>query len=356
MLKFIKGGTFMNETMIMIVIVLILILIGAMFLQIYKTSQRLKQQQNVLIQKEDTISQITTLLNVQSETIKLLNYQNEKSLGNDEKFDERLQYMNHHITSLLKEAALSAKKVNDISNSIQDINNIMINKKSRGNWGEYQLNNLLSIYAGDNQNIFETQYSLKNGSIGDVALHIPNSDKVMIIDSKFPLENYQKLEDDLSELERNKYESLFKQNIKKHINDISKKYINSQTVENAIMFIPSEAVYMYLCANLSELIEYGHRKHVLITAPTTLIGVVFTLINITKDFNRSKHIKSLEKDIVNMYDDVNRLYARLENAETSLTRLQKTLKDVRVSAEKIGNKINRIHDGYQDEDEPQTGY
>ena len=105
-------------------------------------------------------------------------------------------------------------------------------------------------------------------------MHLPGEEKVMIIDSKFPLENYQNLlKDSLGDLEVQKYESLFKQNIKKHINDIAKKYITSETVENAVMFIPSEAIYMYVCANCSDMIEFAHKKHILITCPTTLIGV-----------------------------------------------------------------------------------
>ena len=152
-------------------------------------------------------------------------------------------------------------------------------------------------------------------------------------------------------MERLRYESLFKQNIKKHINDISKKYLTSQTAENAVMFIPSEAIYTYICSHYSELIEYAHSKHVLITSPTTLIGVVFTLINLTKDFNRNKHIKSIEKDIVSMYDDVMRLTERLDNVDISITRLQKAFKDVHISADKIGKRIIKIHDGYDYSDE-----
>lgn len=340
----------MNELLILIGIIIILILVIIMFYQLTKTNKKMQQQQLMLMQKDDTISQITTILNSQNETIKLLNQQNQKSLGNDERFGERLKNMNDSVQSLLKESSLSFQKVADIANRINDINDIMINKKSRGNWGEYQLNNLLSVYAGDNQEIFETQYKLKNGYIGDVALHLPGTDKIMIIDSKFPLENYQKfIDEDTLEGERLKYEAAFRQDIKKHINDTSKKYISSQTVENAVMFIPGEAIYMYICGNCANLIQYAHSKHVLITCPTTLIGVVFTLINITKDFNRSKHIKTLEKDIVAMYEDVTRLTERLDSVDQAIIRAQKLFKDVRISAEKIGKRIIKIHDGYEPE-------
>lgn len=141
-----------------------------------------------------------------------------------------------------------------------------------------------------------------------------------------------------------KFESAFKQDIKKHINDISKKYITSETIENAVMFIPSEAIYMEVCAKYSELIEYAHHKHVLLTCPTTLIGVVFTLINITKDFNRNKHIKSLEKEIVAMYNDSQRMMTRLEGLNNTIEKLDKCYKEVFTSCNKIDSKIKKIHD------------
>lgn len=326
-----------------------IVLIGLVLIILYKqvqTEKSIKSDNHV-----DSVTQIQSLLNSQQQSISTLNQQSLDSMKNEEMIAERLRNMNENVLSLLKESTTSSQKVNGIADRVNALNDIMVNKKSRGNWGEYQLNNLLSVYAGDNQEIYEVQYTLKNGYIGDVALHLPGTDKVMIIDSKFPLENYQNLlNKDLSDVEMSKYESLFKQNIKKHINDIAKKYINSQTVENAVMFIPSEAIYMYVCGNHSELIEEAHKKHILITSPTTLIGVVFTLVNLTKDFKRSRNIKALEKDIVGMYHDVERLYTRLDKVENSITNLQKNFKDVRTSSEKIGGRIVKIHDGYNPED------
>ena len=97
-------------------------------------------------------------------------------------------------------------------------------------------------------------------------------------------------------------------------------------------------------------VPLAHKKHVLITSPTTLLGVVFTLINITKDIKRTKNIKALEKDIISMYDDALRLQQRIEVLENAIERLQKPLKEVSTSSQKIVNRISKIHDGYSDED------
>lgn len=307
------------------------------------------------IRKNKSQSQIELMneLNQIQDEIHTLNhksdYSSENQLKSSTTIEEKLSNLTHHLNDMMKTSHDSHTQVKNVFEKVNSMNDIMVNKKTRGNWGEYQLNNLLSIYAGHSQEIYETQYSLKNGYIGDVALHLPDNDKVLIIDSKFPQENYQNLlREDIGDIEREKYKSLFKQNIKKHINDIYKKYITPETMESAVMFIPSEAIYFYVCSECSELIDYAHTKHILITSPTTLLGVVFTLVNITKDMKRNKNIKALEKDIVGMYEDVVRLSNRLDVTNKTINKLQNSFKDVNVSSEKIINRVVKIHDGYSE--------
>lgn len=264
--------------------------------------------------------------------------------------EDTMYYIQNDLRTIMSESSQSKIQLHHIYDKVQSVNNIMINKKLRGNYGEYQLNHILSVYAGETKEVYEMQYKLSNNMIADAALRLPDESRVLIIDSKFPLENYQSLtRDDLNEIELLKYQSLFKQNIKKHIDDISKKYITHETLESAVMFIPSEAIYFYICSELSDIIEYAYKKHILITSPTTLLGVVFTLVNITKDMKRTKNMKQLEKNIIAMYDDTIRLKQRLTKLENTISTLTNHAKDVTISAEKICNKIERIHDGYIEE-------
>ena len=134
----------------------------------------------------------------------------------------------------------------------------MTNTKRRGNWGEYQLDYLLGTYLGENDSIYSTQYTLPNGKIADVALHLPGTKQVLCIDSKFPMENFMRMDDDPES--RDYYLRLFMQNIKKHIDDISNKYINAYTAPQALMFIPSEAIYQFVCGNCDSLFSYALQK------------------------------------------------------------------------------------------------
>lgn len=322
----------MNESLLAILLIFILFLLVFII---------------ILLMKNNHSSLKEDIQDLSSHLIKI----NTKEQESSAKLEERTRSIVQALNILNASTSSTKQQIQNVFEKVDDMNNIMVNKKTRGNWGEYQLNNLLSIYAGEAKEIYETQYVLKNNYIADVALHLPQSDKVLVIDSKFPAENYAKLCEDLNERDIRLYHSKFKQDIKKHILDIHHKYINEETDSHAVMFIPSEAIYFYLCSECSDMIEYAHHKHVLMTSPTTLLGVVFTFINLTKDFNRSKNIKSLEKDIVNMYEDALRLQQRIEVLESSIERIQKPLKEVSTSTNKIVNRIMKIHDGYSEDDE-----
>lgn len=340
--------------------VVFLSLVAVIMLLIVKSNKKEPQDNSEILTSiaslqsslQSSQQQASALQNQHDETLLMKQQENLTSIQalSDNLF-QTYQNMLEGFRTLNEKNATSSQIISDMSSHINNMSNIMVNKKSRGNWGEYQLNTLLSIYAGESQEIFEVQYPLKNGFIGDVALHLPDNEKVMMIDSKFPMENYQILTDpNLSDSDLAKYSSLFKQNIKKHINDISKKYITKETVDLAVMFVPSEAIYMYICAENAELIDYAHEKHVLITSPTTLLGVVFTLVNATKDFNRTKHVKDIEKNIVSMADDARRLVERLDKVQSAADTMAKSLKDARTSSEKLNNRIQKISDGYVEED------
>lgn len=255
------------------------------------------------------------------------------------------------IISLLSETNRSLGqsdiKINQMIDGMHDINVIMTNTKKRGTFGEYQLYHILSLYCGDNQHIYEEQYHLNNGKIGDAALHLPGNTKVLIIDSKFPMENYLKIVDNPKDVS---YQNEFKKNVKKHIDDISKKYITEETLEEAVMFIPSEAIYLYLCDECADLYDYAHNKKVLMTSPSTLMGVVFTLINITKDFNRSENIKEIEKRIIKLKDDTDRLDDRYGKVMKNLSTLEKSLRELEISKDKISKTINQAYDGAIEEE------
>ena len=243
--------------------------------------------------------------------------------------------------------SVSDVKLNSLTNQIADMNAIMTNTKKRGNFGEYQLEHLLSLYCGDTKSIYEMQYHLANGKIPDAIMHLPDTNRVLCIDSKFPTVHYLQIVEDPEDVTAVRE---FRKDVKKHIKDIASKYINEETLEEAIMFVPSEAIYLYLCQEEGELIELAHRNHVMMTSPSTLMGVVFTLINITKDFNRSQNLEAMEKTIIAMKDDCDRMVNRMNQTMQSFDTLNRRLKDLSISMYKISNTVERLYDGKDDID------
>lgn len=245
-----------------------------------------------------------------------------------------------------KEENETIRSIENMEQDLKKMNLIFNNTKQRGNWGEYQLEYLLNMYASENKEVFQMQYPLENKKIADAILYTYNH-QILCIDSKFPMENYLKMIEDKENQEY--YFRLFKNNMKKHIQDISQKYITPQTMNQAILFIPSEAIYQFVCAKCSDLFQEALSSHVLLASPTTLVGIVYTILSQTKDFYRQEHVEEIEKDLKVLLEDVNRLLQRSEKAQNNLNLLQDQFEMVHTSCKKIGKRIQKITEGEQDD-------
>ena len=110
---------------------------------------------------------------------------------------KNFEYLLKQVQDVQKNQATSKVSLNQMEEYLYRMNMVMTNTKLRGNWGEYQLDMLLSVYCGQNPSIYSMQYALPNGKIADCAFHLPDTNKVLCIDSKFPMENYMNLQEDM---------------------------------------------------------------------------------------------------------------------------------------------------------------
>lgn len=182
---------------------------------------------------------------------------------NTRNINERLDRAAKVIGDLMKEAG----QFSEVSRSMKDLHEYLKSPKLRGTLGEEVLKDLL-LQTFPKHAIF-FQYQFKSGDKVDAALKTDAG--ILSIDSKFPMENFQRMlkEEKLEERERAKRE--FERDIKHHIDTISKKYILPEegTVDFAIMYIPSESVY-YEIVNMPELTKYARNQRVYPVSPTTL--------------------------------------------------------------------------------------
>ena len=239
------------------------------------------------------------------------------------------------------------KKISDISNSqksletvtqeIVKFQSILNDKKSRGRFGEIRLEQVLENIYGDSK-IFERQYKMSNGRIADTIIKL--SDKIVAIDSKFPLETYIRYEEDSSLNNRND----FVKSIKKHIDDISNKYIiEGETLNQAIMFLPSESIYLEIYKNFEDIIYYGYKNNVWIASQTNLLIYISTLIYANLEFEKTKESENILNKLISFSEEFLRYKQRWSNLEKDFEKIQKDFRDLSITANKISNKFDDIN-------------
>ena len=165
------------------------------------------------------------------------------------------------------------------------------------------------------------------------------------IDSKFPLENYRKMVDKSITLEeRKEAEKLFKLDMKKHIDAISSKYIiNGVTSDQAIMFLPAEAIFAEVSAYHSDIVEYAYKKRVWITSPTTLISTLTTLQIMIKNIERDKYTSVIHQELLLLDEEFKRYKERWDKLSRSIETVSKDVKDIHTTTDKITKRFNSIN-------------
>ncbi len=219
------------------------------------------------------------------------------------------------VTERLTKLDETNRQVVDFTDQLQSLQDILKNPKQRGILGEYYLETLLKNVLPPGS--FQMQYPFKDGTIVDAAVFV--KEKVIPIDSKFSLENYNRLADERVPAERERLEKLFKADLKMRIDETS-KYIkpNEGTMDFAFMFIPHEAIYYDLLVaqvgavkvNTRDLIEYAFKeKHVIIVSPTSFLAYLQTVLQGLRALQieeSAKEIRSRVEDLrkhLLSYDD-----------------------------------------------------
>jgi DNA recombination protein RmuC len=266
----------------------------------------------------------------------------------DERLSEGFEKTNKTFSDVIERLTKideAQKKIDSLSTNIISLQDILTDKKSRGTFGEVQLNGLLkSIFGEKNEKIYQLQKLLPNGTMADAVLHIPDPVGMIAIDSKFPLENYQRMTDrKLSEPERLKSEKEFKINVRKHIFDINSKYIiTGVTSDQAVMFIPAEAIFAEINAYHTDLIEYGRDKKVWMASPTTLMSVLSTVQVVLKNIERDQYTSIIHSELNKLSEEFTRYKTRWDLLAKDIDKVSKDVKDIYVTSDKIERRFNQI--------------
>ncbi|MBF4805993.1 MAG: DNA recombination protein RmuC, partial [Pseudoleptotrichia goodfellowii] len=237
------------------------------------------------------------------------------------------------------------KKIEALSSNVVSLQDVLTDKKSRGIFGEVQLYQILaSVFGERNDKIYQRQYKLSNGTIVDSIIFAPEPMGNIGVDSKFPLENYRKMYDiELTAIERENARKEFSINLKKHIDDISSKYIiPGETSEQAVLFLPAEAVFAEINAYHTDIIEYAYRKNVRITSPTTLMSVLTTLQVIMTNIERDKYAHVIQEELMKLNKEFDRYQERWNVLEKDIEKVSKDVKNITTTSNKISKRFSEI--------------
>ncbi len=265
-----------------------------------------------------------------------------------ERLDENFEKTNKTFTNVLERLTKideAQKKIDTLSGDIISLQNVLTDKKSRGTFGEVNLYHIMSNVFGESSELYKMQYALENGTIVDCALFAPEPLGLIGIDSKFPLENYERMVDkNLTKELREAATKMFVSDMKKHIDAISGKYIiPNVTSDQAILFLPAEAIFAELNAYHTDIIEYAYKKKVWITSPTTLISTLTTIEVIVKNMERDKYAKVIQKELNLLNEEFLRYKERWDRLSNHIDTVSKDVKELHTTSEKIAKRFDSIN-------------
>ncbi|KKU91084.1 MAG: hypothetical protein UY23_C0004G0029 [Candidatus Jorgensenbacteria bacterium GW2011_GWA1_48_11] len=325
------------ETILVVVLIILVVALGAVLWLLF---DRLKTP------REDS-SAMTMLLNQMNDMKNTV----DKKLGESHAFVQnqfgQSQKIIREITQELTRVNEGNKQVMNITDQLRSLQDTLKNTKQRGMLGEYSLEVILENYFPQS---YERQYKFKNGDIVDFIIRV--KDKLIPIDSKFSLDNYQRILESKTDAEREEYEEAFKADLKRRIDETS-KYIkpNEGTMDFAFMFIPAEAIYYDLLinrigavkSNTRDLVEYAMgEKHVVIVSPTSFLAYLQTVLQGLKALQIEESAKEIGKRVEELRRHIGNYDTYMEKLGTQLGTSVRTYNTAYKELGKIDKDVLRI--------------
>ena len=235
----------------------------------------------------------------------------------------------------------NAIELKNISGDIANFKNILMgNKQARGTFGERQLEDLVRDIMPPETYAFQSV--LETGVRPDCIIRLPYPPGDMIIDSKFPLESYNRMINDANDGFARKQ---FELDVRKHIDAISEKYIIAgQTAESAMMFIASESIFETLHREFPNTVEYGARKKVFIVSPSTLWATLNTIRAVLSDIKIKRVAAKIKKELDLLLTDLGRLSDRAGNVARHFGQIENDIEQLQTSVSKITPRAEKLRD------------
>ena len=240
------------------------------------------------------------------------------------------------------------KNIENLSKDVISLKNVLEGNQSRGQYGEYQLSMVLHNVFGDTIGCYEEQYTLKKAKDGDdvradAVVFMPEPNKMICIDSKFPFQDYQRYFEADNPEEKERLKKEFANAVKKHITVIKDKYIiDGKTAPEALMFIPNDGVFAFIHHELEDVIEYAREKKVILTSPSTLPAILVTINMVKIEVERAKNVKEISKQLQRLGKDFEMFSREWEQFSSQLSLAYRTREKLDSRVDKINTRFETI--------------
>ncbi|HUU72972.1 MAG TPA: DNA recombination protein RmuC [Burkholderiales bacterium] len=263
----------------------------------------------------------------------------------NERLEEGFKKTNETFVNVMQRLATideAQKKIDGLTTNVVSLQELLGDKRSRGAFGEVQLEGLVRNILPPSA--YEFQFSLSNGSRADCVLKLPAPTGMVAVDSKFPMENYHRMfEPAVGDNDRLLAERQFRADVRKHVEDIAGKYIIAgETSDGAVMFVPAEAVFAEIHAHHAEVVDYAMQRRVWIVSPTTLMAVLNTARAVMKDVATREQIHIIKDELGKLGKDFSRFDDRMRKLTDHIRQAHEDAERVRISSDKITKRFNEI--------------
>src|ERR1700730_4409861 len=274
--------------------------------------------------------------------------------------NERLDSVTHHLsqsmTSTRQHTVESLQKLNerlavidhaqrnitDLASQMTSLHSVLANKQQRGAFGQGRLE--IIVQDGLPKSCYEFQFLLSNRSRPDCAVFLPDR-RPLVIDAKFPLEAVTALREAKTEDERKHAAARLRQDFARHVSDISEKYlIPGETQDLALMFVPSESVYVELHDGFDDIVQKAFRSNVVIVSPSLLMLAIHVIQQIQKDARMREAADKIHAEDGPLMDDIERLHERVLSLQKHFGQANEDVRQILISAEKVEKRATRIKD------------
>jgi DNA recombination protein RmuC len=233
------------------------------------------------------------------------------------------------------------QNLSNLTGELVGLKDILSNKQSRGAYGQGRMEAI--VRDGLPVGAFEFQPTLSNRTRPDCLVRLPGDERGLVIDAKFPLEGFTSFRDAKGEEARTRAAARVRNDMLVHVKDIAEKYlVPGETQDIALLFVPAESIYADLAEHFDDVVQKAHRARIVIVSPSLLTLAIQVMQALVRDARIREEARVIQTEVQKLLEDVGRLDARVAKLDSHFRQAQDDVAQIRVSADKIVKRGERI--------------